>query len=213
MPMQLTALWDVPPGPLQRRRRLGRAGTVVEKVILTAIFAALASPSAPSSWPRSRPRPIRSTSIDLPSSATLSLVRCRRRAHPSSRRSVVVPVVMLLLLVAVQLALWAHAAQVVQLAASEGDRTARSIGGGPAAGVAAGADRGRRPWFRCVELPRSTPRSSPVTPNRCASPGRHFRCCPECRSGSARPRSGRSSSSGGRSDRSDGRIPVGGRAG
>jgi len=50
---------------------------------------------------------------------------------------VVVPVVMLLLLVAVQLALWAHAAQVVQLAASEGDRTARSIGGGPAAGVAA----------------------------------------------------------------------------
>jgi hypothetical protein len=49
----------------------------------------------------------------------------------------VIPVVMLLLLVAVQFALWMHAAQVVQLAASEGDRTARSIGGGPAAGVAA----------------------------------------------------------------------------
>ncbi len=49
----------------------------------------------------------------------------------------VVPVVMVLLLVAVQLALWAHAAQVVQLAASEGDRAARSIGGGPAAGVSA----------------------------------------------------------------------------
>ena len=43
---------------------------------------------------------------------------------------------MLLLLVAVQFALWAHAAQVVQLAASEGDRTARSVGGGPGAGVA-----------------------------------------------------------------------------
>jgi len=48
----------------------------------------------------------------------------------------VVPVVMLLLLVAVQFALWMHASQVVQLAASEGDRTARSAGGGPAAGIA-----------------------------------------------------------------------------
>ncbi len=49
---------------------------------------------------------------------------------------IVVPVVMLLLLVAVQFALWMHAAQVVQLAASEGDRSARSINGGPAAGTA-----------------------------------------------------------------------------
>ena len=48
----------------------------------------------------------------------------------------VVPVVMVLLLVAVQFALWMHASQVVQLAASEGDRSARSIGGGPAVGVA-----------------------------------------------------------------------------
>jgi len=44
---------------------------------------------------------------------------------------------MVLILVAVQLALWMHAAQVVQLAASEGDRSARSFGGGPVAGVAA----------------------------------------------------------------------------
>jgi hypothetical protein len=49
---------------------------------------------------------------------------------------IVVPVVMLLLLVAVQVALWMHAAQVVQLAASEGDRSARSIDGGPSAGIA-----------------------------------------------------------------------------
>jgi hypothetical protein len=48
---------------------------------------------------------------------------------------IVVPVLMLLLLVAVQFALWMHATQVVQLAASEGDRSARSLGGGPAAGV------------------------------------------------------------------------------
>lgn len=48
----------------------------------------------------------------------------------------VVPVLMVLLLLAVQFALWTHASQVVQLAASEGDRTARSVGGGPAAGIA-----------------------------------------------------------------------------
>lgn len=50
---------------------------------------------------------------------------------------IVVPVLMFLLLVVVQCVLWMHAAQVVQLAASEGDRSARSIGGGPAAGTAA----------------------------------------------------------------------------
>ncbi len=71
-------------------------------------------------------------------------------AHPSRRvrqlRSdrgssvieavIVVPVVMVLLLTGVQFALWMHASQVVQLAASEGDRSARSIGGGPTVGVA-----------------------------------------------------------------------------
>jgi Flp pilus assembly protein TadG len=46
----------------------------------------------------------------------------------------VVPVLMLVLLVIVQFALWAHAAQVVQLAASEGDRVARTAGGGAGAG-------------------------------------------------------------------------------
>ena len=48
-----------------------------------------------------------------------------------------IPVLMVLLLLVVQVALWAHAAQVVQLAASEGDRAARSSGGGLAAGAAA----------------------------------------------------------------------------
>ncbi len=43
---------------------------------------------------------------------------------------------MFLLLVAVQFALWMHASQVVQLAASEGDRTARAVNGGPGVGVA-----------------------------------------------------------------------------
>lgn len=46
-----------------------------------------------------------------------------------------IPVIMLLLVVFIQLALWAHAAQVAQLAASEGDRAARSFGESPAAGV------------------------------------------------------------------------------
>jgi hypothetical protein len=49
---------------------------------------------------------------------------------------IVIPVVMLLLLVGVQFALCMHAVQVVQLAASEGDRSARSLGGGAAVGVA-----------------------------------------------------------------------------
>ncbi len=46
-----------------------------------------------------------------------------------------VPVAMFLVLVAIQAALWMHADQVAQLAASEGDRVARSMGGGAAAGV------------------------------------------------------------------------------
>ncbi|HUY67173.1 MAG TPA: TadE family protein [Acidimicrobiales bacterium] len=50
----------------------------------------------------------------------------------------VVPVMMLILLAVVQFALWAHAAQVAQLAASEGDRVARSPGTSPGAGTAVG---------------------------------------------------------------------------
>jgi hypothetical protein len=50
---------------------------------------------------------------------------------------IVVPVVMLLLLVAVQFCLWMHAVQVAQVAASQGDRVARSFGGGPSAGTMA----------------------------------------------------------------------------
>ncbi len=42
---------------------------------------------------------------------------------------------MFLILVSVQFCLWMHATQVAQLAASEGDRAARSYGGGPGAGV------------------------------------------------------------------------------
>ena len=41
-----------------------------------------------------------------------------------------VPAMMLIFFVIIQFALWAHAAQVTQLAASEGDRVARSQGGG-----------------------------------------------------------------------------------
>ncbi len=50
-----------------------------------------------------------------------------------------IPALMLLFLVVVQLGLWAHAAQVAQLSASEGDRAARAAGGGSAAGVARAA--------------------------------------------------------------------------
>ncbi len=49
--------------------------------------------------------------------------------------AIVIPALMVLLVVLIQFVLWAHAAQVVQLAASEGDRTAQSLGGGPAQGI------------------------------------------------------------------------------
>ncbi|MHB1711826.1 MAG: TadE/TadG family type IV pilus assembly protein [Acidimicrobiales bacterium] len=66
--------------------------------------------------------------------------RIVRRNGDDDRGSVVeavlvVPVLMLLLLIVVQFALWSHAAQVAQLAASEGDRTARSLGSSPTLGV------------------------------------------------------------------------------
>ncbi len=48
---------------------------------------------------------------------------------------IIIPALMLMVTTLLQFALWAHAAQVAQLAASEGDRTARSLGGGSSAGV------------------------------------------------------------------------------
>jgi Flp pilus assembly protein TadG len=59
----------------------------------------------------------------------------RDRGSVAIETVLVVPVVMVILFLVVQFALWAHAAQVAQLAASEGDRSARSLGGTPAAGM------------------------------------------------------------------------------
>ncbi len=84
---------------------------------------------------------------------TVANGRSRRRSAPGGARPapapdrndrgsvlveavIVVPVLMVVLLAVVQCALWAHAGQVVGLAAAEGDRTARTMNGGPAAGVA-----------------------------------------------------------------------------
>ena len=50
---------------------------------------------------------------------------------------VIVPVAMVVILVLVQVALWAHAAQVVQAAAAQGDQVARAYGSSPAAGESA----------------------------------------------------------------------------
>jgi hypothetical protein len=50
--------------------------------------------------------------------------------------AIVVPVLMLIVLIVVQCALWAHAGQVAELAASEGNRIARSSPGGANAGLA-----------------------------------------------------------------------------
>ena len=51
----------------------------------------------------------------------------------------VIPILMLIIVVIIQFALWAHASQVVQLAASEGDRAARSSGGGSIVGISQAA--------------------------------------------------------------------------
>ena len=48
---------------------------------------------------------------------------------------VVIPVAMLLVLVAVQACLWAHAHAIVQAAAAEGDQAACDLNGSPAAGL------------------------------------------------------------------------------
>jgi TadE-like protein len=56
-----------------------------------------------------------------------------------------VPAMMIIFLVIIQFALWAHAAQVTQLAASEGDRVARSQGGGMVAGLAQAEALAREP--------------------------------------------------------------------
>ncbi len=63
----------------------------------------------------------------------------RRRGDEGStvvEAVLLVPVLMVVLLLVIQCALWAHAAQVAQLAASQGDQVARSLGGGTAAGAA-----------------------------------------------------------------------------
>jgi hypothetical protein len=78
----------------------------------------------------------RGVARSLPSPEANSAAPTEEAGTASLEAVLVVPVLMLLVLVAVQLVLWAHAAQVVQLAASEGDRSARVVGGTPTQGVA-----------------------------------------------------------------------------
>ena len=66
--------------------------------------------------------------------------RLEERGSATVEAVLVIPVLMLLLLVAVQFALWAHASQVVHTAASEGDASARSYGGGSQLGEARARD-------------------------------------------------------------------------
>lgn len=66
--------------------------------------------------------------------------RLEERGSATVEAVLVIPVLMLLLLVAVQFALWAHASQVVHTAASEGDASARTYGGGSQLGEARARD-------------------------------------------------------------------------
>ena len=63
--------------------------------------------------------------------------RWRDQASGTVETVIVVPALMLILLVFVQYALWAHASSLVQAAAAQGDQVARASGGTPAAGVVA----------------------------------------------------------------------------
>jgi len=66
--------------------------------------------------------------------------RLDERGSATVEAVLVIPVLMLLLLLAVQFALWSHASQVVHTAASEGDASARSYGGGSQLGEARARD-------------------------------------------------------------------------
>ena len=66
--------------------------------------------------------------------------RLEERGSATVEAVLVIPVLMVLLLLAVQFALWAHASQVVHTAASEGDASARSYGGGSQLGEARARD-------------------------------------------------------------------------
>ena len=141
MPTEVTVLWTYLRARCRASGDWNDAGTVVEKVILTAIFAALAIRRGH----HHRRQGDRQGQLDQ---SQLRTARMDGTGATPSRRSrtdagssiveavIIIPVVMILLLLGVQFALWMHAAQVVQLAASEGDRSARSMGGGAAAGLA-----------------------------------------------------------------------------
>ncbi len=68
---------------------------------------------------------------------TLRPRQSRDRASGTVEAVIIVPALMLILLVFVQYALWAHASSLVQAAAAQGDQAARASGGTPAAGIVA----------------------------------------------------------------------------
>lgn len=65
------------------------------------------------------------------------MIRRGRGEDGVAETVVIFPVAMVVILVLVQVALWAHAAQVVQAAAAQGDQAARAYGSTPAAGASA----------------------------------------------------------------------------
>ena len=64
------------------------------------------------------------------------LPRLDERGSATVEAVLIIPIAMVVLLMAVQFALWSHASQVVHTAASEGDASARSYGGGVQQGEA-----------------------------------------------------------------------------
>ncbi len=136
MATQIRALWTY----LSARWALATGdeeGSVVEKVILTAVFAALAIAVGAI---------IVAKVMDKANSINLNLkcvgsVRLRRRIVIDETGSVVeaaiaIPAAMLAILLSVQICLWAHASALVQAAATRGDQAACVEGGSLAEGDA-----------------------------------------------------------------------------
>ncbi len=144
LPQQVVLLWTYLRSHVRAAGGWNEAGTVVEKVILTA------SLRRPGHCRRCHHREQGHGQSQLHQFELRSRL-ARRRSPSGNDRTwwddgsavveavLVIPVAMLLLMMVVQLALWAHAAQVVQLAASEGDQVARTTGGNVAAGEARAA--------------------------------------------------------------------------
>ena len=143
MLIEVCAVWTMVRAWYSTRAIRGEEGSVVEKVILTAIFAALAiavgaiivredhgQGELAESQLKARPAWSRADVSHPPKG------RVERDERGSVAEAVIViPVAMLILLMAVQACLWARASTIVHVAAARGDEAACIESGTESAGI------------------------------------------------------------------------------